>query len=130
MKAAEPAVTGSRCRFSPAEKDVVVVVGGGSHHHVGAVALAVPRPSLADPSQISASASVLCVVGHKEDELARKIALRMASSLNRLVTVIAGIHIDTAAAQDIDALVGNCEILIERVVARLGKTLSLKPPLL
>jgi gallate decarboxylase subunit D len=99
--------------------DLVVAVRGGTLHHIGATAMAVPRPSLADPSLSSASASVLCVAGHKEDELARGVALRLATALGCTVTVVAGLHVDNANAGDIRLLLENCDYAIERLTERL-----------
>ena len=48
-------------------KDIAVVIGGGEASHIGAAALASPRPSLKNTAEISASASVLCRLGHKDD---------------------------------------------------------------
>jgi hypothetical protein len=100
-------------------KDVVLVIGGGTRPHIGAVSLALPRPSLADPSQVSSSASVLCVTGHKEDELARSAGLEMAAALDTTVTVIAGIHIDQATWPDILALSTNCEHVLKKLIYRI-----------
>ena len=47
-------------------KDIAVVIGGGEASHIGAAALASPRPSLKNTAEISASASVLCRLGHKD----------------------------------------------------------------
>ena len=102
-------------------EDVVLVLAGGTRYHVGAVAMALPRPSLADPDKISASASVLCVTGHKEDELARSIALKLAATLNRRVTVTAGVHVDEASADEVKILLGNCEQVIEKITCRLER---------
>lgn len=99
--------------------DLVVALQGGTRHHVGATAMAVSRPSLADPSKMSSSASVLCVVGHKEDELARSVALRLSAALACTVTVVAGLHVDSAGGDDIRLLLENCENVIERLIARL-----------
>jgi len=99
--------------------DVVVTLQGGTRHHIGATAMAVPRPSLADPSRTSSSASVLCVVGHKEDELARDVALRLSAALARTVTVVAGLHVDAAASGDIRILLENCDHVVERLTASL-----------
>ena len=95
--------------------DLAVTVGGGSLYHIGAVALAVPRPSLAVPNLISASASVICVTGHKEDELARTAALQLAARFNRVVVVSVGLHLDSASSQDIAALTANFHALVEQV---------------
>lgn len=100
--------------------DLVVVIAGGTSHHIGAVALAVPRPSLSEPGRISASASVLCVTGHKEDELARSISLQLASALNCVVTVVAGIHIEEATGTDIGKLMDNCTQVIKSLQERLN----------
>jgi hypothetical protein len=102
--------------------DLVVALQGGTRHHIGATAMAVPRPSLDDPSQISSSASVLCVVGHKEDELARRVALRLSAALACTVTVAAGLHVDNATGDDIGLLLDNCDLMIERLIERLRPT--------
>lgn len=100
-------------------EDLMVSVQGGIRHHIGAVALAVPRPSLVDPSRVSASASVLCVVGHKEDELARSIALQMAALLNHTVTVVAGIHIDHASGDELRQLVTNSNCAVAQIIEQI-----------
>jgi gallate decarboxylase subunit D len=74
--------------------DLVVAVGGGSRPHVGCAVLATARPSTADPSQLSASISVLTVPPHKEEPIARFIAERLAKVTGGSVVVTAGIHED------------------------------------
>ena len=88
-------------------KDYNICIGGGDTYHIGAVALGIPRPSLADATKISASASVLCVTAHKEDEVAREAALRLATLLNTRVVVTCGLHIDDASGEDIKQLYDN-----------------------
>ena len=51
--------------------DLLVYIWGGEAPHIGAVAMAQPRPSLADPAKTSSTASVFTYVGHKEDALAK-----------------------------------------------------------
>lgn len=97
--------------------DLVVTIGGGSAYHIGATALAIPRPSLADPGLVSASASVICVTGHKEDELARSAALKMAAHFNRIVSVNLGLHVDEATPQDIMDLTSNFYILLDEITS-------------
>ncbi|MEM3514506.1 MAG: hypothetical protein QW495_04180, partial [Candidatus Hadarchaeum sp.] len=41
-----------------AGKDLVVAIFGGNYPHVGAVAVAVPRPSLKNPNKLSATSSI------------------------------------------------------------------------
>ena len=96
-------------------RDLNVCIGGGDTYHIGAVALAIPRPSLADTSQISASVSVLCVTGHKEDDLARTTALTLACKLNARTVVTCGLHIDNATPQDIQILNKNYLLLTNQI---------------
>lgn len=95
--------------------DITVCCGGGEAHHIGAVALAVPRPSLADNSLPSASASVLCVTGHKEDELVRASALELATLFGCRVNVTGGLHINGATAEDIHTLDENYAAVLSEV---------------
>ncbi len=100
-------------------RDVSVTVGGGECLHLGAGALAVPRPSLADPAKTSASVSVLCVTGHKEDEFARRAAERLAAGLNCVVSVCAGVHIENARPEELTRLAGNLNTLLDGVLEKL-----------
>lgn len=81
--------------------DLHVTLTGGDRPHIGAVALAQPRPSLCDAENISASCSVLTLCGHKEDELARHLALALAATLNTVVCVTCGIHLDAITPDEI-----------------------------
>jgi hypothetical protein len=98
-------------------EDLCLCFGGGEQPHIGAVALATPRESLRGTGERSASASVLCVTGHKDDELARALALRAASRLGRMVVVTVGLHVEAAGPEDIALLRGNCEAALERFLA-------------
>jgi gallate decarboxylase subunit D len=96
-------------------QDVVVVIFGGERPHIGAVALADPRQSLKDPEKISATASVLCLLGHKEDAIVKSASERLAAVTNRPVVVTAGIHWDNLRAPDLDQIMKNVEILIKMI---------------
>lgn len=100
-------------------EDLVVSVGGGSRYHIGAAATAVVSPSLKDGLHLTGSASVMTVPGHKEDEIARSAALRLARALQCTVVLTAGIHIDNAAPEEVAGLVADFEALIERLLAAL-----------
>ena len=99
--------------------DLCLCLAGGERPHIGAAALAVPRESLRSGGEPSASASVLCVTGHKEDELARDAALRFAARLNCRVLVSAGLHIDRADGHDIAVLLDNCRAALDMALERL-----------
>ncbi len=75
-------------------QDLCVALYGGDRPHIGAVAISQPRPSLADPAVRSATTSVVAVLGHKEDMLARQVSARLAAALNAVVSVTCGIHVE------------------------------------
>jgi len=101
-------------------KDVSVCIFGGDVPHIGAVAVAVPRKSLTGDGSDSASASVICITGHKEDEMARLVALRLSSKWLCNVTVSAGVHIDDAKKEDISILSRNIEKLMENLIEKVN----------
>ena len=98
--------------------DILVAVWGGEKPHIGAVAVAQPRPSLKDPEVTSASASVFCMVGHKEDELAKAAAEILAAALNTQVVVTAGIHWDNLDPQGIQQIIQNSEVLVDMILEK------------
>lgn len=91
--------------------DLLVAVWGGNRPHIGAVAVAQPRPSLRDPVVTSATTSVICLPGHKEDFLAKTMAETLSSALNSVVIVTAGIHWDNISKQGIKIVLSNSKIL-------------------
>ena len=99
-------------------EDVLVAIWGGEVPHIGAVAVAQPRPSLKDPRVTSASASVICLVGHKEDELVKAAAEILSAALETQVVVTAGIHWDNLAPDAIQRIVQNSEILIDMILQK------------
>lgn len=95
--------------------DLAVMLGGGTAPHIGAVAVGQPCESWVPGKIRTATAYVLCVPGHKEDEFARNAANLLATALNTTVTVSVGIHIDDASVQDIQTLTRNFDELIDQV---------------
>jgi gallate decarboxylase subunit D len=99
-------------------EDVLVAIWGGEIPHIGAVAVAQPRPSLKDPQVTSATASVICLAGHKEDELVKAAAEILAAALETQVVVTAGIHWDNLAPDAIQRIVQNSEVLIDMILQK------------
>ncbi len=99
--------------------DILVAIWGGKKPHIGAVAAAQARPSSKDHNVISSSASVICYLGHKEDELAKTAAETLAAALNNNVAVTAGIHWDNLSQEDIRRIKKNSEILLNSVLRRI-----------
>jgi hypothetical protein len=102
-------------------KDLLVAVWGGEQPHVGAVAIAQPRPSLKDPERVSATASVVCLLGHKEDDLAKAVSEILAAAMNTTVVVTAGIHWDNLDAEGINRVLRNSEILVDLILEKIAQ---------
>ncbi|NTU48204.1 MAG: hypothetical protein HGA84_04260 [Syntrophobacteraceae bacterium] len=96
--------------------DVVLSIWGGVAH-IGAVAMAQSRPSLLDPNRLSATASVFCYVGHKEDEVVKEVSERLAASLGTKVVVVAGLHWDHLRPIEIEQVRKNIRTLVEMILA-------------
>lgn len=84
-------------------KDLLVSITNEGAH-LGAVA--VGEYSHSDGK---ATVSVITRYGHKDDEIARAQALRLAQKTRRPVCVIVGIHIDRATKAEIADIVKNAE---------------------
>ncbi|MBP1927029.1 hypothetical protein J2Z76_002901 [Sedimentibacter acidaminivorans] len=83
-------------------EDLCVIISGGESPHIGCVTISVPRPSLSDTSVVSATTSVLNLVGHKDDEVARVVSNDLSSKLNKTVVVTCGIHLDYITQEEIN----------------------------
>jgi len=102
-------------------EDLLVAIWGGDRPHIGAVAMAQPRPSLRDKDKTSATASVFCFLGHKEDLIAKEAAERIASALNTNVVATAGIHWDDIDEAGIACVMENSRELVEMIIERTSK---------
>jgi hypothetical protein len=100
--------------------DYLLSIWGGAAH-IGAVAMAQPRPSLADANRMSSTASVFCYVGHKEDELVRRISERLSAALSAKVVVVAGLHWDNLLHEEIAQVLSNADLLVSMILDREAK---------
>lgn len=92
--------------------DLQILIGGGTAPHIGAVGLAYPYEG-------KIIAEIIERPHHKEGELAKKIAGKIASSLQKTVAVSIGIHIDRASKDEIMILVRHAESLIPKLITAL-----------
>lgn len=101
-------------------EDLSVTLSGGDRAHIGAVAVSQPYPSHADASATSASTSVIALPGHKEEELARTLAARLASQLKVVVCVACGIHMDALQKAELNGILDMADDLVGQLLARLS----------
>lgn len=90
------------------EEGLVAQIYGGEKPHLGAIAMSTPRPSLADPEQVSCSTIVIPLPGHKDDQVAKPVAEEIAKAWGSQVLTVVGVHVDNAEDKDIEKLIGNC----------------------
>jgi hypothetical protein len=102
-------------------QDLLVAMWGGERPHIGAVAVAQPRPSLSDQSAVSATASVFCYVGHKEDGIAKEAAESLSAALNRNTTVTVGMHWDNIDEAGIKTIVENSRQLVNMILDEMSR---------
>ena len=100
-------------------QDLLIAIWGG-RPHIGAAAVAQPRPSLKDQSLRSATASVFCYPGHKDDIVAKEAAEKVSSALNTNVTVTVGIHWDDIDEEGIKAVIKNSRQLVTMIIEEIN----------
>jgi MoaA/NifB/PqqE/SkfB family radical SAM enzyme len=64
-------------------QDILVSIWGGTRPHIGAVGIAIPRPSLKNPKEWSATSSNFTFIGHKEDALVKKDFKKAGCSIEK-----------------------------------------------
>lgn len=97
-------------------KDWTVVITGGTAPHVGCAVLAVPRESLRGDGTRSSTASVLNVTGHKDEEICRYAAERLAAASGRTVVCTGGVHLDGITRDEIEAVRETVRRMTDRLV--------------
>jgi len=103
-------------------QDILVSIWGGTRPHIGAVGMAIPRPSLKNPKKWSATSSNFTFIGHKEDTLVKTISERLAARLRRNVVVTAGIHWDGITSDEIKAIQNLAQKLSDLISKKIVST--------
>jgi gallate decarboxylase subunit D len=83
--------------------------------HLGAVAVA---DYSAEENR--ASTSVITRLGHKDDVVAQRAAHKLCKLLKKPVCVIAGIHLDGIADEEIAEIIRNCDSLTEKLFLQIS----------
>ena len=107
--------------------DLLVTLWGGAAH-IGALGMAVPRASLRDPAERSATSSVFTFPGHKEDVTVKLVSEALSGRLNRNVVVVAGIHWDGLQPDDIRQLMEAFAALQDRIALEVEKSSAGRTP--
>jgi len=85
---------------------------GGGKPHVGGVVLALPRPSLSGKGW-SCDVYITPVPGHKDVDVAQKVADTLARERRCPVVVTAGIHSDDLSPEELSQIISHCATLTQ-----------------
>ncbi len=88
---------------------LAVFISGGERPHLGGVALASPSTEIDGQQLSSCDLWTLTVPGHKDAQLAQKIAKKLCTALGEPVSVSLGVHVEHATMDDIKLLCDNVE---------------------
>lgn len=104
-------------QFQSLGNDYLITVRGGDMPHIGCTVLALPRPSLTGDGSVSVTSSVINVTGHKDEEICRRLAEKLAKEKNAVTVCVGGFHVDgidytqigevIKAVGEIEDIIGN-----------------------
>ena len=96
--------------------DYHILVSGGERPHIGCTVLALPRPSLDGSDKMSSTASVLNVMGHKDEEVCRYLAEKVSAGKKATVVCTGGIHMDGITKEQIAEIMETMQIIAGEIV--------------
>jgi len=99
--------------------DLMISVWGGTKPHIGSISVSVPRPGLKDGTRMSSTSSVINLIGHKDEVVARKFSEQLAAKFNRNAIATAGVHIDDITENQINIIMQNITDLCLDVINKL-----------
>lgn len=96
--------------------DILITVWGGTRPHVGALVVSSPHPDRAPEEGRCSTVLQFSFPGHRDNVVARRVAERVASMLQRTIVVSAGIHVPDITPAGIDTVLANTDCLIEKII--------------
>ena len=94
----------------------VLQLYGGTQEHVGSIVVSTPAQTLRDSSRKRAVSSIINLPPHKDELVARPAAERLSLLLDSPVVCTAGLHIDNATKDEIETMVNNAEMVVEKLI--------------
>lgn len=95
--------------------DYNITISGGDKPHIGSSVLAVPRLSLSGDKSISATSSVINMIGHKDEEICRYVAEKVCKLKNAVVLCSGGFHVDNISRDGINEVLQAVKELTEMI---------------
>ncbi len=115
--------------------DVLIIISG-MNDHIGSITLAQPYIAPLNPNipakhvsenkfeRISSSISTLTQYHHRDDQILAEFSRKICQQLNRVVTVIGGIHVDNISKEEIVIITQMLSSLQEKIIQRFNKRLD------
>ena len=100
--------------------DLLVGIYGGDRPHIGAVAGGRPVPAGDAGEPRTEATSVIALPGHREDQVARDAAQRIALKTGSVVSVSCGIHLESITVAEISSVCGLVEALTGELICWAG----------
>jgi hypothetical protein len=91
--------------------DRLVIITGGEEEHIGSATLIEEKGHLQTISK----------KGHKDHIVSERMANIIYDKIGKDLLVICGIHIDDASKEEIDILVDNTQVCVDRLLSQLAK---------
>ena len=104
------------CELIGMGKDLALAVYGGDTPHIGCVVMSNARPSLTGKG-IGVTTSVLNILGHKDELIARLFAENVAKNKNCTVVCACGIHVDNITETQLTEIWDAAQQLLKRLLA-------------
>ena len=95
--------------------DLLVSIFGGDEYHIGGVAIAYPTQSHYRDA-VTITLNSISFPGHKDYIVANSTAEAIAKALEKSVVVTAGIHVDNASREQIEAIVAAVNEMTEDLI--------------
>ena len=99
------------------DNGLVVQLYGGTFEHVGSVTVSTTAATIPDPTRKRSVSSVINLPPHKDELVARPAAERLALLFDTPVVCVAGLHVDNATQEEIEAMVKNAETVVDKLAA-------------
>lgn len=95
--------------------DILVMILGGDEHHIGGISVAYPTRSHYRDA-ITISLNSITLPGHKDYVLSNSLAEKISEALEKVVTVIVGIHMENATQDEIKLAVKVSHELVDEFI--------------
>jgi len=99
--------------------DLMISIWGGTAPHIGSIAVSLPRPSLSNDLKTSSTSSVINIIGHKDEIVARMFSEKISSRFNKNAIATAGIHIDQIIDDQLSIIMNNISDLCKDIINKL-----------